>query len=404
MLSGSVSPGFEPLRDALARQIAAYPGGAAIAAYHRGRKVVDLWGGVRNAKGDAWAEDTMSVSFSTTKGVASTALHMLADRGLVDYDAPVARYWPEFAQQGKGDIRIRHLMCHEAGLYDIRALIRSSDEMLDWEHMVRLLAAAAPAHPPGERNAYHGLTYGFLVGEIVRRVTGVPFPEFVQAEIAKPLGLDGFYVGAPAHELPRIARLHRRPPRPPGELPKRPRSRRASRRVLAFQGASLALRAAGLPYDFRGGLQAALAPHGIGRFDFSDPAVVQACIPAANGVFTARSLARMYACLANGGELDGVRLLSEETLRRATVIQNKRPDHVLVLPMRWRLGYHLVATPRGVSKHAFGHFGFGGSGAFAHPTHNLSFAMTVNSGHGTPLGDLRIVRMAGLALGAVRKR
>jgi CubicO group peptidase (beta-lactamase class C family) len=399
MVQGIVHPRFAPLRSALEKQIRNYPGGAAIAAYADGELVADLWGGVRNTAGDPWEQDTLSVSFSTTKGVASTAIHILADRGLIDYEAPVARYWPEFAQQGKGTIKVRHLLCHEAGLYDVRSLIRDIHELLDWDHMINLLAAAKPAHAPGVLNAYHGITYGYLTGELVRRISGKPFPRFVAEEIARPLGLDGFYVGTPASELHRVAQLLR-PAR--GERPLGSGRRKSASARLMFAGTQKALGMIGLPHGLHGA-RAALLPRGIGRLDFSSPEVVQACIPAANGVFTARSLARMYACLANGGELDGVRLLSRSTIEHAAKIQNRRLDHVLIVPLRWRLGYHMVGTSRGISRHAFGHFGYGGSGAWAHPRRNLSFAMTVNSGQGTPMGDLRMVSMSGLMLGCAKR-
>jgi CubicO group peptidase (beta-lactamase class C family) len=399
-IEGFVSDRFADLRSALAKQVASYPGGAAVSVYHRGKLVADLWGGARNMAGDPWQRDTMSVSFSTTKGVASTAIHMLADRGQLEYDKPIAMYWPEFAQNGKDKVTVRHLLCHESGLYDVRSLVSDVRELLDWNRMTELLAKARPAHAPGERSAYHALTYGYLTGEIVRRVSGKSFSAFVDEEIAKPLNLDGFYVGVPEGELPRVAQLIRKSNQ--AEVRTGKRRGPSLRARLITRGIQSAFKLTRYPADLRAA-QAALAPHGIGKFDFSSPEVVQACIPAANGVFTARSLARFYACLANGGELDGVRLLSEDTVRRAIEIQSSRPDYVVIFPMRWRMGFHVVATPRGISKNAFGHFGYGGSGAWAHPKHKLSFAMTVNSGHGTPFGDFRMVRMTGIVLRGARR-
>ena len=163
-------------------------GGAALCVYHRGECVVDTWGGVRNREGDPWERDTLALSYSTTKGVASTLLHILVDRGLVDYDAPVAEYWPEFAAAGKDSITVRQVMCHEAGLYDVRGMIDHARRMLDWAYMTEVLAAARPAHEPGATHGYHGLTYGWLVGEIVERVSGMSFSEFLARELAEPLG------------------------------------------------------------------------------------------------------------------------------------------------------------------------------------------------------------------------
>ncbi|MFT5444247.1 MAG: CubicO group peptidase (beta-lactamase class C family), partial [Myxococcota bacterium] len=182
-------------------------GGAALCVYHRGEKVVDIWGGTRDDDGNPWLGDTLALSYSTTKGVASTLIHILADRGLIDYDAPVSLYWPEFAAEGKDLITVRQLMSHEAGLYDIRHLVDDAQRMLDWTYMTDALAAAKPVHEPGTAHGYHGLTYGWLVGELAQRVTGKPFGELLQSEIAAPLGLGGLYVGLPEDQMHRRAKL-----------------------------------------------------------------------------------------------------------------------------------------------------------------------------------------------------
>jgi len=206
-LDGTVHPDFTPLCDPLRRQIEVNKGGAALCVYHRGKKVVDLWGGVRDESGRPWSASTMSPSFSTTKGVASTLVHMMADRGLLDYDERVAHYWPEFAQAGKAEITLRQVLSHQSGLYHIRQMIDHADRMQDWEHMVEAIERTAPVHPPGERTGYHGLTYGFIVGELLNRVTGVQFSQLVQQELVEPLGLDGMYIGTPASAIPRAAQL-----------------------------------------------------------------------------------------------------------------------------------------------------------------------------------------------------
>jgi CubicO group peptidase (beta-lactamase class C family) len=208
MLEGYVHPDFADVARTLRKLIPRdRAGGAAVCVYHRGEKVVDAWGGTLDEQGRPWAEDTLAFSFSTTKGVASTLLHVLADRGLVDYDTPVAEYWPEFAQAGKQRITVRQLMCHEAGLYHIADMVGHASEMLDWETMCRTLAAAEPCHEPGDAHGYHGLTYGWLVGEIACRVMGKPFSELIASELAKPLDLDGLYCGMPADQIHRCAPL-----------------------------------------------------------------------------------------------------------------------------------------------------------------------------------------------------
>src|SRR6185369_15546724 len=183
------------------------PGGAALCIYHRGKKVVDLWGGTIDAAGTPWSSDTASVSYSTTKGVASTLLHILVDKGLADYDDPVSKHWPEFAHSGKENITIRQIMSHEAGLYDIRGMIDHARRMLDWEYMIRALEAAHPIHEPGKAHGYHGLTYGYLVGEIIQRITGKPFCQVLDEEFSQPLQLDGLFVGLPDSHSGRKATL-----------------------------------------------------------------------------------------------------------------------------------------------------------------------------------------------------
>jgi CubicO group peptidase (beta-lactamase class C family) len=403
VIHGDVTPGFEPVARQLEAQLGQRRGGAALCVYHRGRCVVDIWGGIKDEDGASWQRDTMAVSYSTTKGVVSTALHILADRGELDYDAPVARYWPAFAQAGKGSITVRDVLAHRAGLFNIRAMIDDARRMIDWEHMVDALAAATPEPPPAGATAYQALTYGYVVGEIIRRISGKPVPRFLADEIAVPLGLDGLYIGAPASELHRAARLigsHAR--RAPSARNDAAFDAQRRRRQRLFSAAERALRLFGHPVDFERAA-AALAPRGISTFDFSSDEVLQACIPAANGLFTARSLARLYATLAAGGTLDGVRLLSPATVARATEIQSQGFDQITVFRMRWRLGYHRVGSFRGVPPRAFGHFGWGGSGAWGDPDSQVSLGFVVNTGSGTPIGDLRILRLNTIALACARR-
>ena len=407
-LDGFVHPDFIPIADVLRGVLEQYEGGAAVCVYHRGECVVDLWGGYRDRFGGLWRRDTMSPSFSTTKGVASTVLHVLADRGLIEYDAHVADYWPEFAQAGKDTITVRHVLSHQSGLHHIRRMVDRAERMLDWDYMIQAIERAAPDYEPGTRTGYHGLTYGYLVGEIVQRVTGKRFPQLVRELIAEPLGLDGMYIGAPLDQLYRAAKLIW-PDRgifAAGQIGLGRWSGRELAETIEWPAWALQrlLDLVGVRFDLPSILDA-LMPRGISHFDFGSEDTLSVAIPAANGLFTARSLARMYAALAGGGAIDGVRLLSPETLARATEVQSPVPGR-LVIPfdMRWRLGYHGVFTTRGVPRHAFGHFGFGGSGAFADPRRDLAVGLIVNSGLGSPFGDWRIVRIGGTVLGCVEER
>lgn len=388
MIHGDVHPDFWPVSQALERQIRV-GGGAAVCVYHRGECVVDAWGGVRDARGTPWRGDTTCLSFSTTKGVTSTALHVLADRGLIDYETPVAHYWPEFAAEGKGDLTVRHLLCHEAGLFRLNGLVPDADAMLDWERMTSALAAARPSHAPGAYNAYHALTYGWLIGELVQRVSGVSFQDFVRTELADPLGLDGLVIGVEGKERERVAQLLG------GDLAARaPEDTGQESRLLHWSSRAAAFLR--LPFNPKRTADALVLP-GILRFFFS-PHAVDAPIPAANGTFTARSLGRLYAMLAADGEIDGKRLLSTGTVMQATEVQNTRVDGVVPFPMRWRLGYHLAATTRGILKNGFGHFGYGGSGAWGDPDRDLAVAMVTNQVAGTPFGDLRMLRVGAAAV------
>jgi CubicO group peptidase (beta-lactamase class C family) len=400
MLEGYIHPDFSDVARVLRRQIPGSrrrgrPGGAAVCVYHRGEVVVDCWGGTRDAEGDPWEEDTLSLSYSTTKGVASTLLHVLADRGLVDYDAPVAEYWPEFAVAGKQRVSVRQVLCHEAGLYRIRDMIDRADRLLDWKHMTAVLAESAPCHAPGTAHGYHGWTYGWLVGEIIQRVSGRPFAQVLASELAEPLGLDGCYVGLPADQMHRRAQLlqaRRMTKLGSGDLV--PTAGRALNRALGFAGVGIDL----------SHTHAALVPPGIEEIDFGSEAWATASIPAANGIFTARSLARLYAMLAGGGALDGVRLLSRATVEQATRVQNRGIGRVVPYPMHWRLGYHRVNTLGARIPRGFGHSGFGGSGGWADPDRQLSLGMVLNSGLGTPFGDLRIIQISTTAIRCADRR
>ena len=248
---------------------------------------------------------------------------------------------------------------------------------------------------PGTKNGYHALTYGWLVGEVVRRVSGMPLDEFVQAEIAKPLELDGLFLGCPPDERYRVAPLE-----PMGHLSVGPRPLRYVGRQVGEQlgkAASLVR----LPVNPRRMINA-LAPRGVEDVWYGDE-VMDASIPAANGFFNARSLAKLYAMIAGQGTFDGVTLLSPETVAEMSVVRSYRPDLVLVMPMRWHYGYHRVGTTRGQVDEAFGHFGFGGSGGWADPSRDLAVAMVCNRGSGTPIGDVRLLQLGTAVMASVRE-
>jgi len=387
-INGNYHPDFELVANKLASILPSNgkAGGAALTVYHYGEKVVDIWGGTINREKELWQEDTMALSFSTTKGVVSTALHILIDQGLADYEDPIAKHWPAFGQNGKETITIRQAMCHEAGLYNIIDHINTLEEFLDWEFVLERLEQASPTHKPGESNGYHGLNYGHLIGGLIEQITNKPFQQVIKDEISDPLQLDGLYIGIPSDQLHRCAKLITGNGKMTNSINKIEYMRPYKKKLL-----SRFARAVGFdPLEFK----AALLPPAIRNIDFNSNEVTQAIIPAANGIFTARSIAKMYGLIANGGEVNGVRLLSQDRTSQMGRVQNRRRDRVLSLPMGWRLGYHTAFSGSRNIKRAFGHFGYGGSGGWCCTSSNIAIGLTLNSGVGTPTGDLRIVKIS----------
>ncbi|WP_030377423.1 MULTISPECIES: serine hydrolase domain-containing protein [unclassified Streptomyces] len=364
---GTVDEGFEPVRDAFARNFEALgERGAAVAVYRDGRKVVDLWAGSRDFDTDAgdapWEHGTAQIVRSATKGVAAAVLLMLAERGELDLDAPVGHYWPEFKARGKEHARVRHVLAHRVGVPVLDRPLTPA-EALDPDLAAAAVAAQAPAWEPGTDHGYHAQTYSWLTGELVRRVTGRSLGEWLAAEVAGPLGLD-LWVGLPQSEAGRVGRVGPLPEPEPsaGGSGPRLRPRRAVSEAYA-DPESLTRRAFG-----------AITP----MPDENDPAYRAAVLPASNGIATAPSLARFYAALL--GEVDGVRLWRRpETVGLARAEASAGPDRTLVVPTRFGLGYmlHGPASPL-LAPTSFGHPGRGGALAFADPESGLAFAYVTN--------------------------
>jgi CubicO group peptidase (beta-lactamase class C family) len=390
MLDGHIHPDYADVASSLIRQIPqGKHAGSAVCVYHGGKSVVDIWGGIKDAEGNPWRSDTTAPSFSTTKGVLSTLVHILVDQGKAAYDDPIATHWPEFGTRGKEAITIRHALCHEAGLYRITDLINKPSEMLNWEHMKARIADAEPVHEPGDGHGYHALTYGWLIGGLIEAITDKSLEAVLAEELVDPLQLDGMFIGMPHNELFRRAELTQGV-----SEPAKPREEWQDNMMLWVERGlgSLGVELS----EFNSALNPFTEP-----FDWNSEETVQAKIPAANGQFTARSLARMYAMLAGGGELDGVRVLSEERVREISNVQSTARDRVLFIPMHWRMGYHKAFTIGLRAPEAFGHYGYGGSGAFCDPSRELAVALTLNSGAGTPMGNSNMPRIARAAIKAV---
>ncbi|MEU5757516.1 serine hydrolase domain-containing protein [Nocardia sp. NPDC047648] len=363
-VEGTVAAGYQAVREAFAANFTEHGEvGGAVCVYRDGQPVVDLWGGSADPDaGRPWQRDTLQLVYSATKGVVATIAHLLAQRGELDLDAPVTRYWPEFAAAGKARIPVRWLLTHQAGLAALDEPV-PLDDALAWTPMVEALAAQAPNWQPGTAFGYHGRTYGWLIGEVIRRVSGRTPGRFLAEEIAGPLDID-FFIGLPPAAQHRVSRLVFAPAPDLSEVPEEnvPESLRP---LLA------AMR------DPRALVNRAFQITDPADIDFDSPTVQAAELPASNGIGTARGLARLYAALV--GEVDGLRLLTDDTLAAATREQVAGTDRVLMLPGRYASGY-MLPTPElplggGAS---FGHPGRGGSLAFADPDRRLAFAYVTN--------------------------
>lgn len=374
---GSCEPKFQSVRQEFERNFDQRGEvGASVCVTVHGHTVVDLWGGTANAEtGAAWNEDTVSIVFSSTKGATAICAHILASRGQLDLEAPVATYWPEFAQAGKDTIPVKMLLNHQAGLPAVRDPLPQG-AYADWELMVNTLAKQEPFWEPGTRNGYHALTFGWLVGEVIRRVSGTSLGSFFRDEIADPLGLD-FWIGLPEDKESRVAPMIASEP-DPDSLFFREIAKPASLQSLVLLNS--------------GGYMGA-------EPEYDTRAAHAAEIGGAGGITNARGLAGMYEPLALGGNKGGVELVNAETLARMGRVSSATGrDAVLVMPTRFALGFMKTMDNRGepvgvqdsvlTSEEAFGHVGAGGSFGFADPKSGMSFGYTMNRmGPGASLNE-----------------
>ena len=385
-MEGFVKDGLELVAEVFAEADLGL-GGAAFSAYVEGEQVVDLWAG-EAAPGVAWSRDTLATAFSATKGAAALCLLLLHDRGLIDVNAPVARYWPEYAQAGKQSTLVRHVLNHTAGMLCFQdpgsVLDWSGNGWDDYDEIARRIAASPASWEPGTRIGYHAISYGWLCQELVRRVTGMTLGTFFAKDVAEPLGLS-IFIGTPESEMGRLAAVIEDGPEQAQQTPPEMAA------VIGMMQA--ALNDPTLPAG-----QSAVFMHGSppppGFFGL--PKVRTAEIPAANGSMDGRSLARMYAALAQGGELDGVRLASADTIRlfgtktfsgpSAIVADSGLADFLGPTVMRYALGFEgeFDEGPEtfrfGPSAGAFGHLGAGGQVGFADPARRVAVGFVRNHG------------------------
>ncbi len=376
-IEGTCDARFQLVRDEFERNFAERGEvGASVCVIIEGRTVVDLWGGLadRHAR-QPWEKDTIGLVWSSTKGATALCAHMLVSRGLLDLDWPVASYWPEFGQAGKENITVRMLLNHQAGLPAIRQPL-APGALYDWQTMIDILAAETPFWEAGTRQGYHATTFGHLVGEVIRRVSGRSFDAFFREEVAGPLGLD-FHIGLPPEHDSRIAPTIRADPPPPGE----PRSPFLARMVSD-------------PASIQ-----ALTVKNSGRRetvgDHDSREAHQAVLPSQGGITNVRGLAGMYCPLAMGGG----QLVDADTLQQMSAVSSALGvDATLLIGLRIALGFWKSSDnrqgPPGVrdsiilSEEAFGHPGMGGSLGFADPAARMAFGYTMNKqGRGVCLNE-----------------
>jgi CubicO group peptidase (beta-lactamase class C family) len=358
---------FAPVREIFAGNLASGQDvGASFCATVNGEIVVDLWGGYADAaKTRPWVKDTIVNVYSTTKTMTALTALLLADRGLIDFDAPVAKYWPEFAANGKERIKVSHLMSHSSGLSGWKEPI-AKHEIYDWEKATSMLAAQAPFWEAGTAAGYHALTQGYLVGEVIRRVAGASVGTVFRTEIAEPLGAD-FHIGLPASEDDRVAELI---PPPPGQ-------------------------AVGEGGDLHELMRNIATNPPIDVSETRTRAWRGAEIPAAGGTGNARSIAEVHMILANGGVAKGKRFMSEAGCRKALELQIEGTDKVMGVPAKFGLGFGLSGGMLPLpSPNSMFWGGYGGSLAIIDMDAHTSFGYAMNKMAGTTTGDMRALGLA----------
>ena len=379
-IHGETAAGWEAVADVLRANIAAGEDtGASVAIYHRGAPVVDIAAGAFTPDGGVYDRSTLQLVFSTTKGITAIAVAMCVERGLLDYDATVATYWPEFAAAGKAEATVAQLLSHQLGLITVDGL--SLEEALDWDTTTAALAARAPEWEIGSGHGYHALTYGWLAGELVRRADGRSLGTFVADEIAKPLGVE-LWIGLPESEEPRVSPIIQ------------------SEQPTDLDPAIKAMIEAMMGPDTRGGRALSLS----GAFPmgaFNSREVHAAEIPAANAITNAGALAKIYA--ATLGPVDGVQLIDTATAARAAtmITPDGERDLCLMMPTTFGLGFmvHGEFTPY-AGPGCYGHPGAGGSVAFADPSRDMAFAYAMNRMATNLAGDTRAAALTAAAIAA----
>ncbi len=377
-IEGDVEPGYGAVMEAFRQNFAErHDLGAACAIFRDGRPVVDLWAGIADrGNGMPWDRDTSAVIFSCSKGIVAICAYVLVQQGRLDLDAPISCWWPEFSRNGKDLITVRDALAHRSGLAALDADL-TLDQVLAWDPVIDAICAQRPLTTPEEGHFYHAMTSGWVIGEVIRRITGLTPGKFFRSEIGNRLRLDT-WIGLPAEARAAVARME--PPLPDED------SELARRAARAFEANPLVARSAtmGGAYAF---------PTADDEVTFNDPAIQAAEIPAANGISTARSLAKVYAACV--GEIDGVRVMTDVSIEDA-LRERSAGTQLSGMPDdggRWGTGFQLASPPYVpmLGPSSFGHAGAGGQLGFGDAEHRIGFAWLGNQMGG--FGDRRAREM-----------
>lgn len=412
---GKCDDRFTSIKDDFARiQPSAGNAGSALCVFYQGHPVVDIHTGSMDRHGCElipWQSHTMALSYSCGKGILATLVQVLVSEGVLSYDEPIASYWAAFAQNGKENITLRHVLSHQSGLFSIRAITETATDMLDWQGMLKRVETMQPAFAPNEKVAYQAITFGWLVGGCIEKATGQPLAKVLREKLLEPLGIENdVFFGVPDAQLHRTARIiqtnahshthsqshqakdsqnkseqtHKKSSSPLHTVHKRVNKtlhktvNEAITKNLA-QGMKLGIKKLN---DVRGidssYYTKSIAPKNMAQLDVSSDTVLQACMPAFNGVFTAKAVATIYAMLANGGQWQGKQLIRKPVFAAATRLQNHEADQVFLMSMKWRLGYHKGLFLGKLASSAFGHSGYNASMAWCDPSKQLAVAYIHN--------------------------
>jgi len=385
-INGFSDPQFRAVTSAFKAQLNQHGGGGALCVLWQGKPVIDIWGGDRD-QNSPWLEDTPVVCYSTTKGVLVSLLHAVLHAGKVNYDTTIAKIWPSFKHSGKSDLTIRQLLHHQLGLFDTSQCIPHIADAFDWDQMVWSLARATPQVRYVNQCAYHAMTFGWLAGELIRRLTGLRPGQYLASEFRQVMGRHN-WIGVPERHLPLVAKIMSQPEAKNQRV--RLTHRIHNRLNQQLQRTLLLNR----------NLRTSLGPTLV-DFDPNHPSFLINEVPALNGVFTARGLAKLYQLLIEQNQRQKRTWFADDLFDFERTPKLTGRDRVLQLPMHWRLGYHRIFNLRRPTPRAFGHYGLGGSGAFCDLDRQLAVGFNLNTLWGAPLADYRMTQLTGLILQAV---